>query len=518
MKTRHIFSLAVLALMTAACSNKEDIALQNPSAPAVGTIPFTATITSSAGTRSLTEAADGKSIAAHWEKGEQVALIHGKSIDVMSITEVGDNGTATITGDMTNSEDDPLNNGDPAFVVYFGHDPAGMDELKKGIQRKFEYAKYEFDQETIEYYDVSNTADSLIRTMQDGTLETINNRLDYHQGETTLAVNNGRATLAQATKLEPMFSIWKFSLTDGTSAIKAKTFTLKVESVPFNLKFSEPVSEFYLMFNDGSEENSFFATDANGNYYAKFLTLKKSSDLGTYYQSTLELDKLEDIEYMDYTSGEPTPTIVSPKDYTLLWGTIDPDQLTGKWFVVTGEAKLNHQWKLSEKETNIILCDGAQLTTEGGIFRLEGAAGDCLNIFAQSEGTGKIIVNAADEESVAISCDVLNIHGGQLSITNSLYSGIAAAVFSMWSGKLEVSTTNDASHAILPGTTVKLYNDLQLFERNSPEEKWGSVAPNADTVNEYISAKPYVKIEAPSPGFNANDPFGKGGDPLAGGN
>ena len=167
---------------------------------------------------------------------------------------------------------------------------------------------------------------------------------------------------------------------------------------------------------------------------------------------------------------------------------------------------------------DVILCDGAQLTTEGGIFRLEGAAGDCLNIFAQSEGTGKIIVNAADEENVAISCDVLNIHGGQLSITNSLYSGIAAAVFSMWSGKLEVSTTNDACHAIFPGTTVKLYNDLQLFERNSPEEKWGSVAPNADTVNEYISAKPYVKIEAPSPGFNANDPFGKGGDPLAGGN
>ena len=513
----------MLALMTAACSNKEDIAFQNPSAPTGGTIPFTATITSSAGTssagtRSLTEAADGKSIAAHWEKGEQVALIHGKSIDVMSITEVGDNGTATITGDMTNSEDDPLNNGDPAFVVYFGHDPASMDELKKGIQRKFEYAKYEFAQETIEYYDVSFTADSLIRTMQDGTLETINNRLDYHQGETTLAVNNGRATLAQAAKLEPMFSIWKFSLTDGTSAIKAKTFTLKVETDPFNLKFSEPVSEFYLMFNDGSEENSFFATDANGNYYAKFLTLKKAPDLGTYYQSTLALDKLEDIEYVDYSSGEPTPTIVSPKDYTLLWGTIDPDQLTGKWFVVTGEVKLNHEWKLSEKETNIILCDGAQLTTEGGIFRLEGAAGDCLNIFAQSEGTGKIIVNAADEKNVAISCDVLNIHGGQLSITNSLYSGIAAAVFSMWSGKLEVSTTNDASHAIFPGTTVKLYNDLQLFERNSPEEKWGSVAPNADTVNEYISAKPYVKIEAPSPGFNANDPFGKGGDPLAGGN
>ena len=74
MNTRHIFSLAVLALMTAACSNKEDIALQNPSAPTGGTIPFTATITSSAGTssagtRSLTEAADGKSIAAHWEKG-----------------------------------------------------------------------------------------------------------------------------------------------------------------------------------------------------------------------------------------------------------------------------------------------------------------------------------------------------------------------------------------------------------------------------------------------------------------
>ena len=194
----------MLALMTAACSNKEDIALQNPSAPAVGTIPFTATITSSAGTRSLTEAADGKSIAAHWEKGEQVALIHGKSIDVMSITEVGDNGTATITGDMTNSEDDPLNNGDPAFVVYFGHDPAGMDELKKGIQRKFEYAKYEFDQETIEYYDVSNTADSLIRTMQDGTLETINNRLDYPSSSRCSASGSSRSpTAPQPSRPKP---------------------------------------------------------------------------------------------------------------------------------------------------------------------------------------------------------------------------------------------------------------------------------------------------------------------------
>ena len=98
---------------------------------------------------------------------------------------------------------------------------------------------------------------------------------------------------------------------------------------------------------------------------------------------------------------------------------------------------------------------------------------------------------------VAISCDVLNIHGGQLSITNSLYSGIAAAVFSMWSGKLEVSRTDGTAYAAIhPGTTVKLYNDLQLFERNSPEEEWESVEPNGDTENEYINGKPYAKIEA----------------------
>jgi hypothetical protein len=37
-----------------------------------------------------------------------------------------------------------------------------------------------------------------------------------------------------------------------------------------------------------------------------------------------------------------------------------------------------------------------------------------------------------------------------------------------------------------------------LFECDSPEGDWKSVEPNADTVNEYISGKPYVNIEAPA--------------------
>ena len=104
MKTKHIISLAALALLMAACSSDE-MAL-NPAdqpAPVEQKIPFTAVISAdAAGTRVLTAAEDGKTITAKWEKKEKLALIHGKQIDVLEVSEVdATTGAATISGDIT---------------------------------------------------------------------------------------------------------------------------------------------------------------------------------------------------------------------------------------------------------------------------------------------------------------------------------------------------------------------------------------------------------------------------------
>ena len=69
MKKQYIFSIAALALLTAACSSDEMALTPNDqSAPIEQKIPFTAVISGdAASTRVLTEAEDGKTITAKWE-------------------------------------------------------------------------------------------------------------------------------------------------------------------------------------------------------------------------------------------------------------------------------------------------------------------------------------------------------------------------------------------------------------------------------------------------------------------
>ena len=108
MKIKHIFSLAVLAVMTAACSS-EDIT-QQPASQSGQTLPFKATISNSAGTRGLTApSTENPDITATWVKNEQIALVHSTLdnennpiVDVMTVDEVATDGkSATIAGKAT---------------------------------------------------------------------------------------------------------------------------------------------------------------------------------------------------------------------------------------------------------------------------------------------------------------------------------------------------------------------------------------------------------------------------------
>jgi len=121
MNIKHIFSLAALALMTAACSS-EDITQQSASQSAQ-MLPFRATINTSVVTRGLTEATDGKTITAAWVVDEQIALVHSTLdndnkpiVDVMTVEGVETNGSATIKGTATY-----INNTEDVYLVYVGH-------------------------------------------------------------------------------------------------------------------------------------------------------------------------------------------------------------------------------------------------------------------------------------------------------------------------------------------------------------------------------------------------------------
>ena len=113
MKTRHIFSLAVLTIMMGACSSEDNS--QQPAADCPKKVPFVATIQAEAATRGLTEAENGQSISAKWEKDEKLALITASSISMATVTSVDDNGNATIKGEILSAED-----GKDLHVVYAG--------------------------------------------------------------------------------------------------------------------------------------------------------------------------------------------------------------------------------------------------------------------------------------------------------------------------------------------------------------------------------------------------------------
>ena len=177
MKTKSIMTLAAMALMMAACTN-EDLTQPQTTQPGAGGskgIPFTATISGKAATRAIKENTTDGILETSWAKGEKVALMHGGIVDVMEVTEVGTDGTATISGTITGSPAD----GDKVDLFY----PASVVDVSG------------------ESPEVKTNGQLLAE--QDGKLETIAENYDYRMKEdATLKVVLGSASLDGTVSLE----------------------------------------------------------------------------------------------------------------------------------------------------------------------------------------------------------------------------------------------------------------------------------------------------------------------------
>lgn len=311
MKIKHIFSLAVLAVMTVACSS-EDITQQQAASQSGQTLPFRATISNSAGTRGLTAPADDNSdITAAWEENEKIALVHSTLdnennpiVDVMTVDEVATDGkSATIAGKATY-----INDTENVYLVYVGHNDnmttfqyylglalldSPTDPIKDNIGRAFEAI--------------------LAVTTQDGTLGTISNNLDFRLGTSKLKQTNGWATFStDAPTLSSQFVIWKLSLSDGSNAINASQLEITCGIDPSIDTYtitptSGTLSEFYVVLPASINFTyKFKATTSTGvNYYCTHSGVSLTAT--KFYQSTLTMKLTSTGGTQDYNivSGDP---------------------------------------------------------------------------------------------------------------------------------------------------------------------------------------------------------------------
>ena len=258
MKTYKMISMAALVLALAACTS-EETAPSQPEANGKG-IPFSATISTGASTRSVTENATDQKLETAWTVDEQVALIHNDVVDVMKVSAIDETTKiATITGSITGS---PAN-GDEVTVVY----PASaVDNDTKAVK-----------------------ADLL--AAQDGTLATISSDLDLCQSSgAKLKVGADIASLDGTVRLAPQVAIVKFSLSDGSDALAATQFLIKDDgyNVLTTVTPASATSTLYVAMAPATTSVfRFEATNATATYYYD----KASATLaaGTYYQSPIKL-------------------------------------------------------------------------------------------------------------------------------------------------------------------------------------------------------------------------------------
>lgn len=406
MKTRDIFSLAVLALTMAACTSDETTQSQPNASASAEVIPFSAVIKNEAATtRGLEDGDDGKSITATWRLFEQVAVVHGKKVDVLSITDVDiKKGTATVEGGISGPVD-----GETVQVVYLGSSGSVMADFKTGLLAMGT---------DITKTDITFQASQRLATRQKGTLDFIDQELDYRYTDATLKVSGGNATFETAPSLIPQFAIWKVKLKGPATDLEVSKLILKKDDaacVTIDLG-TDTKSEFYMAVAPGNGTYAIQASADNYNYNTNNITA--TLEAGKFYtaekQMTLEESSATYRKYSD--TGElviepiPNNSQIVGSSTTTWSGTL----------VASGEVTIDDNVEL-QGATSLILMDDAQLTITGSISGKDDGYFP-LTIYGQAKGTGTLDVNFGMNESphvgkgYGIKVENLTIHGGLVHV------------------------------------------------------------------------------------------------------
>lgn len=297
-----ILTTVALALMMAACSNDYNEAALQPGAG--HEITVTATIDAVGGsTLTRTVAESGTAITSSLAADEQIAVLFSDGttnlVRTATVKSVAD-GTATIEFTIPTS----LANNTACTLVY----PATAANADNS--------------------DVKTYAE--LFATQTGVLS---DALDVRLGTATILNDGFTASLSDATKLVAQNAIVKFSLSYGTSALAAKTLTVKDGdgNTLTTVKPSEAASDLYVAMAPASEAT--FRLEASD---GTFLYIYEKSGVnlaaGTYYQSPVTLDVVEetiDVSASGFSGtydGQPhgiSVTVNSPTGAVVKYGTTD---------------------------------------------------------------------------------------------------------------------------------------------------------------------------------------------------
>ncbi len=133
--------------------------------------------------------------------------------------------------------------------------------------------------------------------------------------------------------------------------------------------------------------------------------------------------------------------------------------LRDNWYIVRGIVTIRHRLTIAGT-ANLILADGAVLTCKDGI-RSECKLNSVLNIYPQSEGTGKLISKTGGQNWAAIGgntaadAGAFNLHGGTIEAsaprsgiaggTNPDGNGGAGGPVKIFAGTVNVTATDEAA-------------------------------------------------------------------------
>ena len=417
MKAIKLFSMAVAALMMAACSSNDDVIQQQTAQPQGKKMHFTATIEApnSGATTRTTYTEDGTTINVAWKEGDQIALIHGGVKDVVTVGTPNGDGSAPISGDITVGTD-----GEDVVLAY----PAAA------VYSATPHGTFPFTPNPT-CWDKAHA--------QDGTLEFIQNNIDFRMGSGKLSVSGDPATasLKESVKMPSMISIWKLTLQDNTSAaLSATAVTVKANGELVAGATSTAKSAYYLCMVPSfipAGDLVIEATDGSDTYtYTKAGGV--SLTVGKFYQSTVTLTKAApaatDLSTINanYTASDGetlTGTLGANVKISIADGaTVTLDNVT-----INGVNDLNYEWAgiTCLGDATIIL---SGTNTVKGFYEdypgIQAAAGKTLII----NGTGSLTASsygyaAAIGGGNGVACGNIEIQGGTITATSG---GLGAGI------------------------------------------------------------------------------------------
>ena len=506
MKTFKIFSTAALALMMAACSS-EDTAQSNYPAQQGQKVPFSATIAapgSGAGTRTeYTEVTTGDAagtINVAWKAKDEIALIHNGTKDVVTVETVNEDGSATITGDIT------VGTNGEAVTAYY---PAAAIELNS-------------DKKTVpaEAY----TANLLA---QDGTLSYIASNLDLRSGESTIAVDGDKATLSANVSLASQIAIWKLTLQDDAetpAALSATQVSVKLDgetpvTIASTAKLSTATSSVYLAMDMINEENLIIEATVGEDTYSyvnEGVTLKA----GKYYQNTVTMAppfKIIDLATVtENTVIENGSTVTGKLAAKVKISIADGATVTLDGITIMGVTGLHeYEWAGINclGDATIILKDGTENTVKGFNESYPGIlipSGKTLTIKGETKGTGTLSTSSNGEAAGIgggwfIGCGNINIEGGVITASGGQGAAGIGGGYHASCGNITITT------GVTQVTAMK-GNDAPNSIGAGSDGTCGTVTIGG--VVGAITSSPYT-YPAPTVGDVKVDPFAGGGDPLA---